>query len=613
MLSLIYNGTATPIQDTEYYVRQLSSGFDEVIFSISIHDPAYRILAEEMQIVDRAGQTYLVKQIDSGITTAKIICALDLDDWKAAMYRNWGSGSNTLEGTVNEVKPAGWTVVDLSGSHIRRTISGNLTPLEIIKECAKVYSIYPRWDNKARTITLYPTTMQEPVGAFATKELNLQELNYKGKSTDFATRLYAVGKDGMTFASINDGKAYVEDHRYSDKVISAYWEDQRYTIPENLMADAQAKLAAMAIPSRSYDCRIVDLKAVDPEKYARFDFSLLTTATLIDTIKNTSINYQVVERHEYPYHPELNKVIFNTSPKTITSDILTVSGEVLDPNSDFNQNMTDRIKTATDWLTSGDGYILCVLNQAGAWQELLFLDQPAVELATKVLRINQNGIGFASGAAGTFSSWTYNQAWTLDGKLSLGGVNNAFGQLILNDDANPVKAIIKMDNAGLRLYNSSGNKVIAELAHSGLQLDYYTSQGLNTGSAWLDGQGLSILESGSNAAGADIAAGQITVTDTGGDSSMLTGSELSVAGVTITDSTVDAPTVITNDLQVGGIEANGETGQDTTISAGGFDMTFNCGVLTDVSGSAEPDGYTGNAMLEGDIYVFENGRLIEIQ
>ena len=63
------------------------------------------------------------------------------------------------------------------------------------------------------------------LGAFATRDLNLKENNYKGKSTGFITRLYAYGKDGLSFASINGGKAYVENYTYSSRVICGFWKD----------------------------------------------------------------------------------------------------------------------------------------------------------------------------------------------------------------------------------------------------------------------------------------------------------------------------------------------------------------------------------------------------
>lgn len=414
MLTLYHNGEQYPIQDTEYYIRELASGLDEVIFNLSIYDPIYAILSEEENITDRGGQRYLVKQIDAGADTAKIICQLDLDEWKASLTVNYDSGSNTVSQIINAIKPAGWTVLDRSGSSISRTIKGNYTPYEICVECTGVFSVYIRWDNKTKTCTIYPKAMGNPVGAFATRELNLKEINYKGKSNDLITRLYAYGKDGLSFADINDGKPYVDNNTYDSRVICGYWQDERYTVKADLLADAQERLAKMAVPNRCYDCSIVDLQATNPELYNNLDFSLFTAATLIDDIKNTAVNYQVVERHIYPYHPEDNNVIFDNEPLKITNAVTSIEDSIENPNSTFQQIQAQRIADATNWLLSGDGYVVAVKGDNDEWKELLFMDTPDIETARKVLRINENGIGFST----TGVNGPYRNAWTIDGNLN---------------------------------------------------------------------------------------------------------------------------------------------------------------------------------------------------
>lgn len=160
------------------------------------------------------------------------------------------------------------------------------------------------------------------------------------------------------------------------------------------------------------------------------------------------------------------------------------------------------ITKSTSWLTRGNGFVVAVKNTDGSWKELLFLDTPSIQTARKVLRINENGIGFSS----TGYNGSYAQAWTLDGTLSLGGVNNAYGSLVL------------LDKQG---------RITAEFYNEGIWLDEYGQSGQRVSSAYLYGDGVMINESGSNAA-AELNAGQISVTDADGTGSHLTGSELSV-------------------------------------------------------------------------------------
>lgn len=85
----------------------------------------------------------------------------------------------------------------------------------------------------------------------------------------------------------------------------------------------------------------------------------------------------------------------------------------------YNNTVNEMIDTATAWLTKGDGYVVAVKNTNGSWKELLFMDTADVQTAHNVLRVNQNGIGFSStGVAGP-----YTQAWTLDGRMVIGGTN----------------------------------------------------------------------------------------------------------------------------------------------------------------------------------------------
>ena len=446
MLRLLTDGGAKIIRCDDYYIRELASGLDECIFSIDVWDPLYPELVEEAQIQDADGKTYLIKQIDGGANSAKIIARIDLDAWEAEMHLAYGNGIKTVYQTVNAVKPSGWTVVDQSGSTIRRTVNGNLTSLEICQECEDTFFVWFRWDNAAKTCTIHSKIPPAPVGAFATRDLNLKQINYKGKSNDIRTRIYAYGQDGMTFASINGGKPYLDDNRYTDKILPMFWKDERYTVPENLMHDAAEKLAAVAVPQRSYDCAVVDLRAVDPEKYGFLDFSLFTTATLIDDIKNFAVDYQVVERHVYPYYPEKNDVIFDTSPQKLTA-VLDNTKDLLEARPTAEQVQID-VDRATGVLQTGkSGYVVIGRNADGYANEIYFLDQPSLEDAVQVLRINRAGIGFSSsGAAGP-----YYQAWDLQGHLTLGGVNNSYGDLMILDENAVPK--IQIDKEGLKLWD----------------------------------------------------------------------------------------------------------------------------------------------------------------
>lgn len=165
-------------------------------------------------------------------------------------------------------------------------------------------------------------------------------------------------------------------------------------------------------------------------------------------------------------------------------------------------SIKEEITKGTSWLTKGNGYVVAVKNTDGSWKELLFLDTPSIQTAQKVLRINENGIGFSS----TGVNGNYAQSWTLDGTLTLGGVNNAYGSLELKDKS---------------------ARTTAEMDNEGIWLDEYNRSGTRTSSAYVYGDGISVSAAG-DSSGVDIASGQIIVSDDDGTSCTIMGSSVSV-------------------------------------------------------------------------------------
>lgn len=430
MLTLITSTAALPLRMDDYHIRQVSTGENELEFAISIYDPMYQQIQEESVIREESealpAARYLVKAIDGGAEDATIICKLDLDDWKAGMQIGYNSGSVTVAALVQSIAPTGWTVVDKSGITIRRTIQLDAaTPLDILTTARSSYGVTFAFDNIGNVVTIINPENGAMTGAFASKELNLKENNYKGKSSSFCTRLYARGKDGMTFASINDGKDYVEDHTYSSKVICGFWEDERYTIPQNLLYDAKARLATLAIPERSYDCSVMDLAKLAPEKFSAQAFHMFDIVGLIDESRaGTVIYHRVVEYWVYPNYPEKNKVVLSTSPQKIQSQIRNLTNAIENPNSEWSlsQSATQdaAIENASNLITGNKGgYVVLSLDEDGKPYEILIMDTQDKLTAEKVWRWNQGGLGYSN----TGYNGEYGLAMTQDGSIVADFIN----------------------------------------------------------------------------------------------------------------------------------------------------------------------------------------------
>ena len=471
MLKLL-NGADNPVLNIDdFYIDELWSGLDELVFDIPVEDPAYKAILEEAVI--EYEQPYLVKAIDAGKTQAKIKCQLNLDALKADMRVPYANDSDTVAGTIEGVLPSGWTVVDHSYINNRRTIKLDAgTPLDVIQECASTYSVVIRYDVKHKQVHIWDPDAFVPLGAFASRDLNLKEVNYKGKSSSFATRLYGYGKDGMSVASINDGSPYVEDHTYSDKVISVYWKDERYTIVENLLADMKKKLKELAVPEISYSCDVLDLAKTNPELYGHQNFALMQVIRLVDDIKGITINHQIVQYRRYPFYPEKNVVTLSTVAPKIMSTVKQLEYNQDNPSSPFRRQMQAAIDNATTRISLAEkGYVVLPKDADGNVTELLIMDKPNKETATKVWRWNMGGLGYS----GNGYNGPYGTAITMDGAivanyitvgtmscdrirggtLILGGASNGNGTFYLRDAGNQNIAI--MDNTGLKMFKGSIN------------------------------------------------------------------------------------------------------------------------------------------------------------
>lgn len=422
MLTVFNGSNGYPISNDDYYIRELSSGLDEVVFEISLRDPVYKYIVEEAKIRDRDENVYIIKQIDAGNERVKVVAQIDIDAWKSTMYEKYTNNSATVNQTVLSVMPAGWSCIDHSNISMRRTIPTNdtttdynVTAWKVLQDCCNVYGVRFRFDTANKIVTIVNPKLYENVGAFATRDLNLRELNFKGKSTDLCTRLYAEGADGLTFASINNDKNYVENFQYTNKVISMYWKDERYTDAQSLLADATAKLEELSKPSRSYDCDVLDLANTNPELYGFEDFSLFNVITLIDDAAERRLDYQIVERWNYPYYPVRNKIVLSTATPKIQNQVVSLMDAVSSPTSTFQQMMQSAISNSTALITGNKGgyVVLYDSDDDGEPDEILIMDTPSIATAQNVWRWNNSGLGYSS----TGYNGTFNTAITADGAI----------------------------------------------------------------------------------------------------------------------------------------------------------------------------------------------------
>lgn len=321
------NTDAVALKNPDNLYRETESGGSiKLCFDISPKDEQYKLIAEEIKL-EYDNIFYTIKKINERKTVSSIEAVIDLDDFKKQAYYDYYKTEYLLSDLLDDcLSGTGWVHKDSTLISRKHTVElKNCNTLDIINEASKLWGCQFSFDNKNKVITAIDTEIKQPTGVFFTDELNLLSVGFKGDSSSFITRLKCRGKKDendnyLTFADINDGKDYVENYDYSDKVITGIWVDERYTDKQSLKDDAIEKLKTLAIPVRSYECTIADLAKIDP-KYNNFAVALYDIVTLIDRERKTRVNHRIVKLREYDKTPLKNVITLNSVTHTITGNI----------------------------------------------------------------------------------------------------------------------------------------------------------------------------------------------------------------------------------------------------------------------------------------------------
>lgn len=152
-------------------------------------------------------------------------------------------------------------------------------------------------------------------GCYFMEGLNLRKISLKSDTYDFYTRIYPIGKDGITPEWLT-GKDYIDNFQYSSKIKAYVWKDERYTNTTSLIEDATAKIEEMSRPYKAYTAEVVDL-AKASEKYKDIlSYGIGDTVTLVSKKTRTKEKQRIVKITEYPETPEKNTVEISNARKT---------------------------------------------------------------------------------------------------------------------------------------------------------------------------------------------------------------------------------------------------------------------------------------------------------
>ena len=296
--------------------RTLEYGDETLDFSYPTSGPwLAQLLAECYIRTDR--QEYVVKAVEKSSASAwrKVSCALNIEELEGAPFEGFETVEQTVQAAAEfALEGTGWTVEADADITKKRTIrkEDDTTVWEVVKQIVTTYRLELEIDAVNKRLKFH-TRRGRDRGAYFIERLNLRSLGVKTSSYGFYTRLIPIGKDGLHLW--RDGQNYIENHQYSDKVITSIWRDERYTVTAALLEDAQARLDEASTPARAYTAELVDL-AAQSDKYNALAYDLGDAVLLVSEKTDEREKQRIVKLDEYPDDPLANKAELSNVKQT---------------------------------------------------------------------------------------------------------------------------------------------------------------------------------------------------------------------------------------------------------------------------------------------------------
>ena len=246
---------------------------------------------------------------------------------------------------------------------------------------------------------------------------NIQTIAVDTDSTNIITRLIPLGcsisdetAERMTIKTVNDNVIYIDDEtaisKYGIIMGTVTWDD--ITEPDNLKAKAIEYLQNNNRIKKGYSAQVLDLSLLDePDnvKCIRAGNTYHFKHQLINVDEELRVLKVVIDIFK-PYKPNIS---IGDKSETITS-IATNTASLIE--YELPKQRIDILQsaktTATALIKEGiNGYVVVNPN------EILVMDTPEKETATKVWRWNSGGFGYSS----TGYDGTYGTAITMDGAI----------------------------------------------------------------------------------------------------------------------------------------------------------------------------------------------------
>ena len=294
----------------------LDSGDKEMTFAYPASGALVGLLQEEYYIHTKTDE-FVIKAVEKGEQFNKYTAVLNVEELEGTSFPyGFESDEQTIKACLEfAFEGTGWHVGTCTVTK-KRTIDEqeNVTAWDVLQKCLTTYRCECIIHSLTKTIDIYDRVGSDK-GCYFMEGLNLRKISMKSDTYDFYTRIYPIGKDGITPKWLT-GKDYIDNFQYSSKIKAYVWKDERYTNTTSLIEDATAKIEEMSRPYKVYTAEVVDL-AKASEKYKDIlSYGIGDTVTLVSKKTRTREKQRIVKITEYPESPKKNTVEISNARKT---------------------------------------------------------------------------------------------------------------------------------------------------------------------------------------------------------------------------------------------------------------------------------------------------------
>lgn len=308
-------GTLSGFKDRKI-TTTLDSGDKELSFSYPVAGALVDLLKEEYYIRTKTDE-YVIKAVEKGEQFNKYTAVLNVEELEGAAFPyGFESDEQTIKACLEfAFKGTGWHVGTCTVTK-KRTIDEqeSVTAWDVLQKCLSTYRCECIIHSLTKTIDIYDRIGNDK-GCYFMEGLNLRKISLKSDTYDFYTRIYPIGKDGITPEWLT-GKDYIDNFQYSSKIKAYVWKDERYTNTTSLIEDATAKLEEMSRPYKAYTAEVVDLAKASEEYKDILSYGIGDTVTLVSKKTRTREKQRIVKITEYPESPKKNTVEISNARKT---------------------------------------------------------------------------------------------------------------------------------------------------------------------------------------------------------------------------------------------------------------------------------------------------------